>query len=110
MSSLPPPGASDPLVPMPPPAPAAWPVEKQHHRRQPSRHRSFVWVLALFVGAWCIGLLGVYVGARIQSNNQPGSSRFSSQPVTTGGPRDASLDKRLDAGAATAPLRPRAVR
>ncbi|HZX55386.1 MAG TPA: trypsin-like peptidase domain-containing protein [Ilumatobacteraceae bacterium] len=108
-SSLPPPGAGDPFVPMPPPTPAPWPVEKQHRFREPTRRRSFLWVLALFVGAWCVGLLGVYVGARIESNNRPTSYRFSSQPVTTGGPRDASFDKRLDVAAVTSALRPSVV-
>src|SRR5829696_4283546 len=104
-SSLPPPGAGDPFVPMPPPAPAPWPVENQRRRREPTRRRSFVWVLALFVGAWCVGLVGVYVGARIQSNDQQAAYRSSTQPVTTGGPRDASFDKRLDVAAVTAALR-----
>jgi len=73
------------------------------------RRRGFLWFLALFVGAWCIGLLGVYVGARIESNNPTSSPRFSSQPVTTGGPRDKSFDKRIDVAGVTAALRPSVV-
>jgi S1-C subfamily serine protease len=104
--SLPPPGVGDPFVPMPPPVPPDRPTRVSRWR-QPTGRSRWLWVLTIVVAAWCIGLLGVYVGAQLESNNR--SPQYSSQPVVVGGPRDAVFDRRLDVAAVTEALRPSVV-
>jgi putative serine protease PepD len=76
------------------------------------RHPRAIWVAAIIGAAWCAGLLGVYVGARIERNDstsRAGSVRSSSQPVIVAEPRDDALDQRLDVAAVNAALAPSVV-
>lgn len=65
-----------------------------------------IWVVALVCTAWAAGLLGVYVGARIEQNQPSTNYRNSTQPVVLGKPRDSVFDQRLDVAAVTTRLRP----
>ncbi len=112
---LPPPGHADPFVPMPPPArhPAdsiVLPEAKLPSRwKRPIKHTGVVWVMAIAAAAWCAGMLGVYVGARLQTNETSTAYRSSTQPVVIGGPRDELLEQRLDVAGVNAALAPSVV-
>lgn len=59
--------------------------------------------------AWCAGLLGVYVGARLERNDSPSAYRASTQAPVVGGARGPALDQRIDVAGVTAALRPSVV-
>lgn len=112
---LPPPRHGDPFVPMPPPErlPDSVVLDKvklPSRWTRPIKHTGAVWVAAIVVAAWCAGLVGVYVGARIQQeDSSPAAFRGSTEPFVIGGPRDESLDQRLDVAAVNAALAPSVV-
>lgn len=59
--------------------------------------------------ASCAGLLGVYVGARLERNDAPSAYRPSTQAPVVGGARGSELDQRIDVAGVTASLRPSVV-
>lgn len=59
--------------------------------------------MALAATAFLVGLLGVYVGARIH-NDGPSALRASTQDVVVGGPRDSALERRIDVAAVSSAL------
>lgn len=59
--------------------------------------------------ASCAGLLGVYVGARLERNDAPSAYRPSTQAPVVGGARGPELDQRIDVAGVTASLRPSVV-
>src|SRR6478672_605746 len=104
-SSLPPPHIGDPFVPMPAPVPVVsppsverpsrWPIK----RTGPIRHTGLVWAGAIVVTAWLAGLLGVYVGARLEADDARSTYQVSTQAPVVGGARGPALDKRIDVAA-----------
>jgi S1-C subfamily serine protease len=106
--SYPPPQIGDPFVPMPAPARTMMPESAVvlSRWRRPIKHTWLVWALGVIATAWCAGLLGVYVGARIEVNRTGRDYRPSTQPALVGGPRDASFDRRIDVAGVTAKMRP----
>ena len=106
--SLPPPHIGDPFVPMP--APAAGPPDAAAERisrwRRPIKHTGLLVVAAIITTAWLAGLLGVYVGARLERNDASRAYRVSSQAPVVGGQRGPEFDRRIDVAAVTAVLRP----
>lgn len=106
MSTLPPPRARDGRASFPPPVPPAAPADRPGRWRRPIKHTGVIWVVALVCTAWAAGLLGVYVGARIEQNQPSTNYRNSTQPVVLGKPRDSVFDQRLDVAAVTTRLRP----
>lgn len=113
-SSFPPPHIGDPFVPMPAPVPtipAAETVRLSRWKRpiRPIRHRALASVLGIVAAAWCAGLLGVYVGARLERNDTPRTYRPSTQAPVVGGARGPELGQRIDVAAVTAQLRPSVV-
>ncbi len=99
---------------MPPPATGAESVVLSKARlpsrwKRPRTPRRAIWLAAIVVTAWCAGLLGVYVGARIEKNDSANSFNGSTQPVVIGGPRDESLERRLDVASVSAALAPSVV-
>lgn len=82
------------------------PTEQPGRWRRPIKHTGVMWVVALLCSAWAAGLLGVYVGARIEENTPSSTYRNSTQPVVLGKPRNAKFDQRLDVAAVTTRLRP----
>ncbi len=109
MSPLPPPQLYDGCSSFPPPAPPSPPDARLGRWRRPIKHNGVLWVVALLCTAWAAGLLGVYVGARIEKNQPSAVYRNSVQPVVLGTSRDSVFDKRLDVAAVTARLRPSVV-
>ncbi len=111
---LPPPRAQDrvPLTPDPQHA-AAIPDESSRPTlsvwKRQIKHTGMFWVVALVCVAWTAGLLGVYVGARIEKQNPPTSYHNSTSPVVLGKPRDAPFDSRLDVASIAAKVRPSVV-
>ena len=104
---LPPPQVGDRPVSatLPPPqavtttaAPSVW--------KRPVRRTRLVWVAAVLGAVWTAGLLGVYVGARIEQQKTPEAFRNSTESVVLGKPRSDAFEQRLDVAAVTATLRP----
>lgn len=111
-SSFPPPHIGDPFVPMPAPTPVVATTAAQRTRRWRRRpHRTWLlWSLGLIAATWGAGLLGVYVGARLDRSEPPSAYRASAQAPTVGGAtRPPELDGRIDVAAVTAALRPSVV-
>ena len=111
---LPPPQHGDPFVPMPAPATvgtggAAGPTPPMGRWKRPIRRTGAIWVLAIIGTAFCTGLLGVYVGARIERNDEPSTTRISDAPVVVAEPRDEGLDQRLDVAAVNDAMAPSVV-
>lgn len=106
MSMLPPPRADDLNSSMPPPTSESHASAQLSVWKRPLKHTSLLWAVALVCVAWIAGLLGVYVGARINRTNPSTIYRNSTQQVVLGTPRDAAFDGRLDVAAVTERLRP----
>lgn len=73
---------------------------------RPIKNTAMLRVAAVVCVAWMAGLLGVYVGARIEKQNPPTSYRNSTAPVVLGKPRDTAFEKRIDVAAVAAKVRP----
>ena len=118
-SNLRPPQAGDPFVPMPPPvqptpslespSTATPPAVAVSRWRREIKHTAVVWAVCMVLAVWCAGLLGVYVGARLERNSQSVVYHPSTAPLTVGKPRDKAFDQRLDVAAVSASLRPSVV-
>lgn len=106
MSNLPPPKADDLHASMLPPSSESGVSAQLGVWKRPLKHTTLLWALALVCAAWTAGLLGVYVGARVNRTNPSSDYRNSTQPVVLGTPRDAAFDSRLDVAAVTERLRP----
>jgi putative serine protease PepD len=106
MSMLPPPWVGD--EPLPAAAVPAPPADdnRQSVWTRPIKNTARLWVVGLVCAAWTAGLLGVYVGARIEKQNPPTNYHNSTAPVILGKPRDAAFDQRLDVAAVAAKVRP----
>ena len=109
MSMLPPPRADDLNTLMPPPNIEAGVITQRSVWKRPLKHTTLLWALALVCAAWTAGLLGVYVGAKINRTNPSTNYRNSTQAVVLGTPRDAAFNGRLDVAAVTERLRPSVV-
>ena len=76
--------------------------------RRPIKRTGLIWALAIVATAWSAGLLGVYVGARLERNDEA-SYRVSTEAPVIGGERGTAFDHRIDVAAVTALLRPSVV-
>ncbi len=94
--SLPPPQFTANTVPL-----SVW--------KRPVRRTRLVWIAAVICAVWTSGLLGVYVGARIEKQNAPDAFHNSPVPVVLGKPRTGAFEQRLDVAAVTTALRPSVV-
>ncbi len=115
-SSFPPPHIGDPFVPMPAPVTRAATAAAQplSRWRRPIKHTGVLWAAALVTTAWLAGLLGVYVGVRLERDDSTRSYRVSTEaPVVAtlpeNGERRPELEQRIDVAAVTAALRPSVV-
>ena len=73
--------------------------------RRPIKHTGVMWAAAIVTTAWLAGLLGVYVGARVEHNDESRTYQVSTQAPVVGGERGPELDRRIDVAAVTAALR-----
>jgi putative serine protease PepD len=106
MSMLPPPWVGEDAVP---PVAGALPLAPADTRSvwtRPIKNTARLWVAGLVCVAWTAGLLGVYVGARIEKQNPPTNYHNSTAAVVLGKPRDAAFNQRLDVAAVAAKVRP----
>ena len=103
---LPPPQARDSYTPLLPPPVPPTPSDELGVWKRPLKHTGLIWAMALVCTAWMAGLLGVYVGARIERQNPTTNYRTSTQPVVLGAPRTTAFDHRLDVAGVTTKLRP----
>ncbi|MCU1398951.1 MAG: peptidase family protein [Acidimicrobiales bacterium] len=73
--------------------------------RRPVRSTWIVRTVAVTCIAWCAALVGVYVGARIERDDQASTQHVSTQAPVVGGPRNPALTGGIDVASVTAALR-----